>query len=250
MNTIIEFLRQAEGMVSVDAAGKQRALKLLPPLTQQDLSTFQSSLPSPLSEEMRELLRFASGIQGVACRLGRRFEIGEVNFADFRGFGLEAVFPNAKEIAIDGCGNSWVADLTHESNTFAPIFFSCHDPPVIVYQTHSLLHLIQEIVRGSRPPWASEIADVHEGLTTRIWRENPCVLTHAESLATGDHELKSFAEALDETWEFIDLRNAKMGDGYSWGRYGPETANRRHGDKRLFACQKKSLGRRFLQAFR
>jgi len=76
---------------------------------------------------------------------------------------------------------------------------------VIVYQTDSLLHFIREMVRGSRSPRSSEIANVHEGLATRIWRENPCALSRSQCLATGDCELKAFAESLDETWEFVDL---------------------------------------------
>jgi hypothetical protein len=77
---------------------------------------------------MRELLRFASGLDGAACRLGDRFAIEGVRFADIQGFGLEEVFPNAKELAVDGCGNSWIIDLTSESKTFAPIFFLLSRP--------------------------------------------------------------------------------------------------------------------------
>ena len=250
MNSIVEFLKQIEGAVYVNEDRKQKTLRLLPPLTDQELLAFEASLPCVLPEEMRELLRFASGLDGAACRLGDRFAIEEVRFADMQGFGLEEVFPHAKELAVDGCGNSWIIDLTSESKAFAPIFFSCHDPPVIVYQTDSLLDFLREVVRGSNPPWKSEIADVQEHLTTRIWRENPCAMSHSQCLASGDHELKTFAESLDEIWEFIDLRTPKLGDGYSWGRYGPSTENKRYGNKRIFACQKKTLGRRFLDAFR
>jgi hypothetical protein len=250
INPTIEFLKETEGTVTVNEAGKQKILRLLPPLTEQEMSAFELTLPCTLPEEMRELLRFAGGFEGIACRLGHRFEIEEMRFADVQGFGLEDVFPHGKELAVDGCGNSWVFDLTSESKTFAPIFFSCHDPPVVVYQTDGLLQLIREVVRGSSPPWKSQIADVHESLATRIWRENPCAMNRAQCLATGDYELKAFAESLDDRWEFIDLRNPKMGDGYSWGRYGPKTLNKRHGCKRIFACQKKSLGHRFLDALR
>jgi hypothetical protein len=250
MNPIIEFLRQAEGTVFVDEAGNQRTLRLLPPLIDQELSALETTLPCALPGDMRELVRFARGFEGIACRLDRRFAIKEIDFADFQGFGFEDVFPHAKELANDGCGNSWVVDITSDSKTFAPIFFACHDPPVVVYQTDSLLHLVREMVRGSSAPWKSEVVDVREGLTTRIWRENPCVLSRSQCLATGDSELKAFAESLDETWEFVDMRNSKMGDGYSWGRYGPKTPNKRYGDKRIFACQKKTLGRRFLDALR
>jgi len=43
---------------------------------------------------------------------------------------------------------------------------------------------------------------------------------------SSDRELKSFAETLDGSFQLIDLRNAKTGDGFSWGRYG-FTARRR-----------------------
>jgi hypothetical protein len=250
VNSIVGFLKQIQGSVYVDEAGKQKILTLLPPLNDQELSAFEASLPCALPEDMRELLRFASGLDGAACRLGDRFAIEEVRFADIQGFGLEEVFPNAKELAVDGCGNSWIIDLTSESKTFAPIFFACHDPPVIVYQTDSLLDFLREVVRGSNPPWKSEIVEVLDHLTTRIWRENPCAVSHSQCLANGEHELKAFAASLDETWEFIDLRTPKLGDGYSWGRYGSSTENRRYGNKSIFACQKKTLGRRFLEAFR
>src|SRR5580704_14536162 len=250
MNSIVEFLKQIRGTVHVDETGKQKIVRLLPPLSEQELSSFEASLPCVLPEEMRELLRFASGLDGAACRLGDRFTIEKVGFADMQGFGFEEVFPHAKELAVDDCGNSWIIDLTSESKTFAPIFFSCHDPPVILYQTDSLLDFLREVVRGSNPPWKSEIVDVLDRLTMRIWRENPCAMSHSQCLASGDHELKAFAASLDETWEFIDLRTPKLGDGYSWGRYGSKTGNKRYGSKRIFACQKKPRRRRFLDAFR
>jgi len=246
MNPIVEFLRQTDGTVFVDESGKQHRFRLSPGLAEQELSAFETSVPCALPDEMRELLRFARGCEGLACRLGRRFAVEEIGFADFQGFGLENIFPHGKELAVDGCGNSWVVDLTSESKTFAPIFFSCHDPPVVVYQTESLLHFVSEMVRGSRAPWKSDIADVYKEFATRIWRQNPFVQTRSQCLATGDSELSAFAESFDETWEFIDLRNPKMGDGYSWG-----IDDRRCGNMRIFAHQKKKkLGHRFLEAFR
>ncbi len=241
MNPIIEFLKQAEGTVFVNQDGIKDTLKLKPPLTGQELLAFETGLPCPLPEEIRELLKFTRGFHGV---------LDGINFADAVGFGLEDIFPHARALAGDGCGNFWVVDLTRESRTFGPVFYACHDAPVIVYQTDSLLHFTQEAVRFGNKPWKSEIDDVHEGFTTRIWRENPGVLSFAQCLATGDPELKAFAESLDESWELVDLRNPELGDGYSWGRYGAKTLNRRYGDKRVFARQRKNFGRRFLDALR
>lgn len=117
---------------------------------------------------------------------------------------------------------------------------------MIVHQTESLLHFVSEMVRGSNAPWKSDIADVYTKFAGRIYRQNPLVQTRSQSLATGESELRAFAESLDETWEFIDLRNPKMGDGYSWG-----INDRRSGNMRIFAHQKKkNLGQRFLETFR
>ena len=70
MNPIIEFLKQTEGTVSVDKTGKLKALKLLPSLTHQELVSFETTLPCPLPEEMRELLLFSRGIEGGCLSAG------------------------------------------------------------------------------------------------------------------------------------------------------------------------------------
>ena len=165
-------------------------------------------------------------------------------------FGLEDIFPYAIPLAGDGFGNFWIVDLTSESQSWGPIFYACHDAPVIVYQAESLLPFLQEVIRFGKKPWKSEIDDVHELMSSRIWRENPGVLSYDECLAVGDAELMVFAESLDQTWQFIDLRNPKLGDGFSWGRYGPKTSNRRFGEKHIFAYQKKGWRQRFIDAWR
>jgi hypothetical protein len=38
----------------------------------------------------------------------------------------------------------------------------------------------------------------------------------------------------------VDLRRPTLGSGFSWGRYGPRTVNRRHGEERLFAYQRRT----------
>ena len=193
---------------------------------------------------MRELLRFARGFKGVGA-------LEEVSFGSLQaGFGLEEIFPHAIVLAGDGFGNFWVVDLTSESRSWGPIFYACHDAPVIVYQSEGLLRFVEEAIRFGNKPWKSEIDEVHEELSSRIWRDHPGVLTFERCLAIGDPELRVFAESLDHTWQFIDLRNPKLGDGFSWGRYGAKTLNKRFGEKRIFAYQKKSLGRRFLDALR
>jgi hypothetical protein len=241
MNSVIEFLKQTEGTVFINKDGLKDEFRLRPPLTEQELLAFQDQLPCPLPEETRELLKFARGFDGV---------LEGIEFADTSEFGLEEILPHARALATDGFGNYWVVDLTKETTLFGPILYVCHDAPVVVFQTESLLHFVQEVVRFGNKPWKSEIDDVYETFSDRIWRENPCVLSFKQCFTSEDVELKAFAGSLDESWEFADLRNPKLGDGFSWGRYGPKTQNQRYGDSRIFACQKKNFGRRLLDALR
>jgi len=244
MNPLIEFLKQTEGTTFVNPDGLKNGFKLLPPLSEQELISLASNLPCPLPADILELLQFARGFDGTWLE--------EVCFADPDGASevLGEIFPNAISLASDGAGNFWIVDLTKDSNTWGPIFFACHDAPVIVYQTDSLLHFVQEVVRGGNRPWKSEVDDVAERFTNLIWSDNPGVLSHSHCIHGADEDLKAFAESLDDTWQFFDLRNPVLGNGFSWGRYGPGTVVKRCGEKRIFAYQKRNLGRRFLDAIR
>ncbi len=244
MNPLIEFLKQTEGTTFVNPDGLKNEFKLLPPLSDQELTSLASKLPCPLPPDILELLQFARGFDGTWLE--------EVHFADPDGASnvLGEIFPRAISLANDGAGNFCIVDLTRDSNSWGPIFFACHDAPVVVYQTDSLLLFVQEVVRGGNRPWKSEVEDVAERFASLIWSDNPGALSHAHCILSADQDLRAFAESMDETWQVIDLRNPVLGDGFSWGRYGPTTPVRRFGEKRIFAYQKKGLGRRFLDAIR
>jgi hypothetical protein len=218
---------------------------LLPPLTDEEMRALESSLPCPLPDEARELFAYSRGFKGAfGDALEGEYE-GVVLSGLEGGFGFEDVFPHAIPIAGDGAGNFWVIDVTSDATSWGPIFYACHDAPVIVFQTGSLAHFIAEVLRLGNPPWEGEVNEVHSEYAGRIWADNPGVMTHEQCLQSGDADLEAFAQSLDETWQFVDLRNPRLGDGFSWGRSGPHTVNRRYGEKRIFAYQqRKSLWQR------
>jgi hypothetical protein len=226
----VEILRQADGITLEDEDGDVSKLQLLPPLSDTEMEALQSGLPCPLPAVAKALFSFARGFEGI---------LKSVDFAGGLGggFGMEEIFPHAIPIAHDGFGNYWIVDLTSESTTWGPIFFACHDAPVVVFQTDSLAHFISELIRFGNPPWESEINDVHEEHQARIWAENPDTLTYEQCRDSGDSDLVEFARSLGETFLYIDLRNPKVGDGFSWGRYGPQTINRQFGNKQIFAYE-------------
>ena len=80
-----------------------------------------------------------------------------------------------------------------------------------------------------------------------MWKTNPGVLSYEQCLRSVDPILSGFAHELDDSFQIIDLRGAKPGDGFSWGRYGPNTRIKRFRTHAVFAYQKpKSIISRLL----
>ena len=141
-------------------------------------------------------------------------------------------------IAADGSGNFWVLDVTPDTTATAPVFFACHDAPVILYQSPDIASFLFELFKMNTPPHKSLVDDVHDDRLFEVWRRNPGVIERQAAVTSSDPDLQAFANQLGENFQFIDLRSAQPGMGFSWGRYGAKTEVRRHGHKRLFAYAK------------
>jgi len=235
----LEIIRRARAETLVDEDGRVVALELFPGLSPTELQDFADQVPCRIPPEITELLRECSGFYGT------------VEQVDFSGrdlmFEFDAAFPYGLPIAADGYGYFWVVDLHPDTVRWGPIYFACHDAPVILYQADSLEHFLDELFRMFEPPHQSLIDDVHEDRLAHVWRTNPGVLSHEQCLLSEDPVLSAFAGELDESFQTIDLRLAKPGDGFSWGRYGPKTQIRRFGTHAVFAYKKpKSLISRLL----
>ena len=211
----------------MDTRGRAVALELAPAAPSEELDRLEHELGLLLPIELRGTLEVTAGIEGSA-----------LDAIDFTGATLDVevreLFPAGLPIAHDGAGNFWVLDLTPDDPETAPVFFLCHDAPVVLYQAPSLGAFLHETFRMSIPPHESLVDDVHEDRLFRVWRENPGAIEWSEALAADD-DLRGFAQQLDNRFQIVDLRSPEIGMGFSWGRYGPRTEVRRHGFQRLFA---------------
>ena len=228
--TSLEILRQAQADTLFDEDGQVVILELLPGLSQSELDDFSRQVPCRIPPDIAELLSECRGFYGT------------IEQVDFTGrdilFEFEPAFPYGLPIAADGYGNFWVVDLHPRTAKWGPIYFVCHDAPVILYQADSLEQFLSELFRMFKPPHQSLVDDVHEDRLARVWQTNPGVLSHEQCLRSDDPALSAFARELDESFQVIDLRRAKPGDGFSWGRYGPKTVVKRFGTHAVFAYER------------
>ena len=100
-------------------------------------------------------------------------------------------FPYGLPIAADGYGNFWVVDLHPHTVHWGPIYFACHDPPVILYQADALEQFLAELFRMFKPPHQSLVDDVHEDRLAHVWQTNPgfCPTSNVSALEIPSSQL-------------------------------------------------------------
>ena len=220
--------REFTGVRLVDDDGESCVLEFLPPATPDEIAKLEAELPSPLPVEIREALQLSKGFLNGPLE--------SFSLLDYGQFGMDDVFPYAHSIGHDGFGNYWVLDLLPDSTSWGPVFFACHDPPVIAYQCETVEQFFRDVVAMWQPGAPrSPVDEVHDDFVNRIWNTNPGVTSQVEASASRDAVLAGFASGFPANAVFVDLRSPSPGQGFSWGRYGPRTTWVRHGHERLWA---------------
>lgn len=231
MMTPLEIVLAAQKHPLFIEDGEPLEITLLPGLSDLELARFAHELPCPLPKEFEELLRSCRGIEGVLGGLDLTgWEIGGQEFSE----GM----PHGVSIAADGTGNFWVIDFQPSSTHCGPIYYLAHDPPILLKQSETLSEFLTDVFKLYQPPFKSAVDDVLNDSLRNVWGTNPGVLSCEECLQSNDPDIRAFASTLDSTWQIIDLRRAATGHGLSWGRYGPATPLKRHGELALFAYQR------------
>ena len=144
---ILKLINEAQQLDPIDEYGEKYYLKPVPGLTESELNKLEQELPCRIPDHIRMLLMEYRGIDGL------------LDILDFTGrdcaSGFEfELFPFALAIGHDGFGDYWIVDLCHDSTEWGPIYFCSHDPPVMLYQSPSLYHFVEEVITlgGARIP--------------------------------------------------------------------------------------------------
>jgi hypothetical protein len=224
---IADVLRQFAGLRLKDQAGHDQIIELQPPASDAEIQALEDRLPCRIPDDIRDALRVSKGLANGPLE--------SFSLVDLEGFGFEELLPHAYSIAHDGFGNYWVLDLLPGAATWGPVFYVCHDPPVLAYQSPTIEVFLEDTVGMWRPGPRSCVDVVHEEVVSRIWRDNPDVMTPAVLQESPDPILRAFAAPLPPTALVADLRHPALGQGFAWGRFGPRTTVRRAGTERVWA---------------
>jgi hypothetical protein len=116
----------------VDEDGHDVVVELRPPVPEAEVATLRAGYPVPLPAELVQLLAVTRGAEALLDLdlTGRDHSVE-----------LAELMPAGLPIAADGFGNFWVLDLTPDTAEVAPVFFHCHDAPVLLYPGARPRHL-------------------------------------------------------------------------------------------------------------
>ena len=224
---LADTLREIAGRRIVDTDGDVTVLELLPPATDDEIRKLAAALPGPLPNDIRDALHVSKGLANGPLE--------SFSLIDLEGFGLEEAFPHAYSIAHDGYGNYWILDLLPNTTDWGPVFFACHDPPVIAYQSPSVDAFLRDVVAIAPDDPKSRIDHVHEKVVNQLWADTSSLITQPAAAASSDAMLREFAASLGPDALIADMRNPVAGSGFPWGKFGPRTEIQRWGTHRLWA---------------
>ncbi|MBP6022174.1 SMI1/KNR4 family protein [Ferruginibacter sp.] len=223
--TAIEKLKAILNNQYISEDGNSYKIELLEGLNDTDIENFKSQLPKKyLPTEIEELLKFSKGFN---------FEgLEEVRFDAYNSFGFDEIFPHSIQLAGDGAGNFWILDIDSNGN-WKSIYYVCHDPAVIVKHSENLSEFIEDVDEFGKKGADSNLGIIHEKIVMDIWNEKI-------GLMEQNNKEYDFGQIqLPELFLIADLKNEPIKNGFSWGKFGPNTKIIRPDDNPIWVIEKK-----------
>jgi len=207
-----------------DAGGHVGHVQLEAPLTVEELEVFQEDQSVPLPDDIRELLRFTGGF----TLFGECVDFKGTNRSEF-----EPSIPCGIPLYSDGFGNFWIVHPDPNTGAWAPILFAGHDPPVLVVQSADLVDFLEEFFNGFRPGYASALDQVYR-ISFDVWRRDRGLRSVVEVRTAPDETVRAFVKEYKDEDYVADLRDRRIGSGFSWARFGPGAVVKCHPSDLLF----------------
>ena len=216
--------------MSLEEPDSTYALALDPGMTEQQLVELESRLPAALPSSIGELLLNCSGF-GLSM---------DVSFTSYNQWSFGYLLPHVMVLANDGCGNDWVIEINPETGDWEHVWFRCHDPWVLVYQCGTLCEFIEGVLDLSR---FEKCQTGHRSILHPDGTHDPFSRRFPTAkklrISGSDTVLSSFVSKLPDHATVVDLRNAKMGDGFNIWVVPRDEPLERHEHELLFAYSEK-----------
>lgn len=240
--TLAERFQAIKGRRFNDEDDEAYELLLLPPMSDAEIAALEKQLPCPIPADIRAALKVTRGFENGPL------DVFEISGMLVGGFGMEEIFPHPFPIAHDGFGNYWVVDLLPTSTSWGPIYYACHDAPVVHYQCANVEEFFDAVLEMMEPPYKGPLDFVHGEANHTVWSKESNTIERAAALRSPDPEVRAFAETLADEWLIVDLRKPKVGDGFVWGRAKSPDDIKRWKTLPIFAYKpKKSAFQRFFK---
>jgi len=171
---------------------------------------FRKKYKKPLTKEVAELLELTPG-----------FGLGysEVHFTETQMQGYHFLFPDWMELCGDGFGNFWVAEVQDQTHDWKPIWFVCHDPPVVVRVADDLAEFIDQVLDVFRklPTHKDNWFNLSHDCANQVWESGGIApVSASEARKSADPDIAALANQLPSNGSVIDLRACPKGSGFSW----------------------------------
>lgn len=204
-------------------------IKLKKGLTPAEIKQLEKSIPFKLSRELKELLRYARGIETYCGFLDK------INFDNLGDFHFKTLIPFSLTITGDGLGGYWVQEI-NQKGEWGKIYLVGHDPPVLIKQAENLTDFLIQIHDYLLENEESFFSKVYDEKAGDIYFGKGKLIEYKDAIESKDKLLSDFASNYNEDWFIADLRNAKNGEGFRLEASYDETI--RLGQELIWALKK------------
>lgn len=229
--TPIEKLKSILTEKYISEDGDEYKVTLKSGLSDLEIDELAKQVPTgQIPNEIRELLKFASGFEF--------YGLEEITFDGIGQFGFEEFFPNSVQLAGDGFGNFWILDINKNGN-WGNVFYVCHDPAVIVKHSDNLTQFIEHVNDFGKNGNKANLDIIHEKVVTDIWNKDNGFIELESCRQSDDTILKNFALSFPNNFVISDLRNKHNQSGFAWGKFGPNINKaKRHETELIWGIEK------------
>jgi len=238
-----QILQRAQTETLADKNGDRVELLVAPGLSRDEIVAFEKDSHITIPREIRALLEYSRGFtlrskwastqfyedeQGLTAALRGRGCVWHPVWMDSVPAGLA---PAGLEVVSDICDNSWAVEI-RPPGEWGAVFYVCHDPPLIAFQAKDLAGFLLELFMLFSKNQPNHL------ITDAKRIEKVPLYKAAATRDSGDPVLKAFAATLKDDDVIADLREKRVGTGFSWDVFGKATRLKRHEKELLFGLTK------------